>query len=251
MRTPRHSKLLEDSRTVYQAGVFFLLLFVLAPRTPAQSSETPVPVSTNHNLQTPTSTPTAEPPLQDKNSVPPADPKANSPSKPKRVITNEDLEPRTGGQSHKFADGDSHSWLNCEASCEQQAREEAGYDAEHEAEWQMQVVNARRELTADSEWHRMLQEAIQQSNTYCNFLSQQSQKMSPSGNSYSALVQRAKADEYFRNMDNVLRQKLQTLANEMTRHTNESGALSPVRGAMMYVQGNRILRRTCEFPPPQ
>ena len=243
MRTQRYCKLLADLRTVYQAGVFLLLLLALASHCHAQSSELSGSTSTNQNQQAPTSTLAKEATSQDKDSGTSAGSKASSPSKPKKVITNEDLEPRSDSQSRKSADGDSHSWLNCEASCEQQAREEAGYDAEHEAEWQMQLVNARRELAADSEWRQMLREAIQQSNTYCNFLSQQSQKISPSGNSYSAQVQRAKADEYFRNMDNVLRQKLQTLANQMTGHINEVGALSPVRGAMMYVQGNRILQR--------
>ncbi len=181
--------------------------------------------------------------------MPTSTPKPTPSAKPKKVITNDDLEPRSNGQSHAAAYGDSGSFLACEATCEQEARVEAGYDADREAEWQMQVVNARRELAADSEWRRLLLQAIDQSNRYCNFLSQQSQKVAPSGNSYSARVQRAKTDQYFQNMDKTLQQGLQNLASQMTRHTNEVGELSPVRGAMMYVQGNRILQRTCQFPP--
>lgn len=243
MRTLHHNSSLAAFRTLRLAGCFVLLFFAVIFRTPAQSTD--APAASPNNQQ-----PSAAPPVvPEKDSTPATASKPGTPAKPKKVITNEDLEPRKNGPARKPADGDSGSWLTCEATCEQQAREEAGYDSDREAEWEMQVVNARRELVADNEWRQMLQQAIQQTNTYCNFLSQQSQRVSPSGNSYNARLQRAKADQYFESMDNVLQQKLQTLANQMTRHTNEVGALSPVRAAMMYVQGTRILNRTCQFPP--
>ena len=225
-------------------GSCALVFLCMAIRLPAQSANAPASLPTGQ--QPPQAVSGA--PQTDSPPPPSSTPKQTAPTKPKKVITNDDLEPNANAQPHPAVNGDSGSYLTCEATCEQEAREEAGYDADREAEWQMQVVNARRELAADEVWRRLLLQAIDQSNRYCNFLSQQSQKVAPSGNSYGARVQRAKADQYFQNMDKTLQQGLQSLASQMTRHTNEVGELSPVRGAMMYVQGERILQRTCQFP---
>ncbi len=244
MSALRRDKTSSGFRGSRQAGCCATLFLYAISRVNAQSADAPVSPPTSQ--QPPESVSGA--PQKDSAPTPASTPKPTAPTKAKKVITNDDLEPHASGQSHAAANGDSGSYLTCEATCEQEAREEAGYDADREAEWQMQIVNARRELAADVEWRRLLLQAIDQSNRYCNFLSQQSQKVAPSGNSYSARLQRAKADQYFQNMDKTLQQGLQNLAAQMTRHTNEVGELSPVRGAMMHVQGERILQRTCQFP---
>jgi hypothetical protein len=230
------------SEILFRATTFTLLFISLAIRSSAQSADAPaIPPSSEQSAPASDATP---------QKVSAATPKPNPLAKPKKVITNDDLEPRSGnGPSRKPGDGDSGSFLACEGACEQQAREELGFDADREADWQMQVVSARRELSADTEWRQMLLQAIQQTNTYCNFLAQQSQKVSPSNNSYNARTQRAQSEQYFQNMNRTLQQNLQSLANRMSAHTNEVGVLSPVRAAMMYVQGNRILHRECQFPP--
>ena len=89
--------------------------------------------------------------------------KPNTTAKPKKVITNEDLEPHSAaGTTDKMITRDVSSLLNCDAACEQQAREFLGYDADYEAEWRMQAVRARRDLIADSEWRGMLSQSIGQ-----------------------------------------------------------------------------------------
>jgi len=177
-------------------------------------------------------------------------PKPNTTTKPKKVITNEDLEPHSAaGTTDKIITRDVSSLLNCDAACEQQAREFLGYDADYEAEWRMQVVRARRDLIADSEWRGMLSQSIGQQRTYCNFLAQQSQKTAPSGNSWDAQVQRARNAKYFETMGNTLRQGLETSVNRMNNHIQEVGELSPARAAMMNVQTNRIFDRACDQPP--
>ena len=175
-------------------------------------------------------------------------------AKPKKVITNEDLEPRSRGGSQagatdKIITGDASSLLNCDAACEQQARELLGYDADCEAEWRMQVVQARRDLIADGEWRGLLGQSIDQVKRYCNFMAQESQKTAPSGNSYNAQVQRARNQQYFEAMGNTLRQGLQSSVNRMENRMREVGALSPTRAAMMNVEANRIFDRTCAEPP--
>ncbi|HEY1471778.1 MAG TPA: hypothetical protein VGF61_22255 [Candidatus Acidoferrum sp.] len=175
--------------------------------------------------------------------------KPNSTAKPKKVITNEDLEPRSvPGATDKIITGSASSLLNCDAACEQQARELLGYDANYEAEWRMQVVRARRDLIADSEWRGMLSQSIDQMRTYCNFLAQESQKTAPSGNSWDAQVQRARNAKYFESMGNTLRQGLQANVTRMNNRIKEAGELSPARGAMMNVQANRIFDRSCDQP---
>jgi hypothetical protein len=179
-----------------------------------------------------------------------AAPKPSTTAKPKKVITNDDLEPRSAaGATDKMITGAASSLLNCDPSCEQQARELLGYDADYEAEWRMQVVRARRDLVADGEWRGMLLQSIDQVRTYCNFLAQESQKTAPSGNSWDAQVQRARNAKYFESMGNALRQGLQSSVNRMNNHIKEVGELSPARAAMMNVQANRIFDRTCDQPP--
>lgn len=181
--------------------------------------------------------------------------KPNSTSKPKKVFTNEDLEGRPAAtvpsNTRIVTGGDTSPLLNCESACEQTARAELGYDSDRDAEWQMQIVSARKDLIADREWRQLLSQAIQQGQTYCNFLAQRSQKVSPSGNSFDAQMQRARAEEYFQNMDRVLRQGLDSLINRMNTRIQEAQSLAPVRAAMMNAQASRILQRDCEFPSPR
>ena len=145
--------------------------------------------------------------------------------------------------------GDGGSLLNCDTACEQQAREQLGYDGDYEAEWRMQVVQARRDLIADGEWRGLLGQSIDQVKRYCNFLAQESRQTAPSGNSFNAQVERARNEQYFENMGNKLRQGLQSTVNRMENRMKEVGAISPARAAMMNVEANRIFDRTCAQPP--
>jgi hypothetical protein len=185
---------------------------------------------------------------------PPADPaqKPAAPAKPKHVITNDDIDPHpTTSRDGKIVTGDNSSLLNCDATCEQEARNDLGYDSDYEAEWRVQIVKARQDLIDDSAWRGMLSQAIQQTDNYCNFLLQQTQQTAPSGNDYRSKVLQSKNAQYFENMDRTLRQGLQTTMNHMQDHLREVQTLSPVRAALMYVQGERIFSRNCEFPGKQ
>ncbi|HUL35031.1 MAG TPA: hypothetical protein VL128_14190 [Candidatus Eisenbacteria bacterium] len=173
-------------------------------------------------------------------------------AKPKHVITNDDLEPHgaaaSGSQDEKIMPGES-PLLACDSSCENAARHYLGYDSEdEEADWREQIVQARRDLAADDQWRGLLSQAIQQTNSYCNFLQQASQKTAPSGNDYRSRVERAQNSRYFSDMDRNLRQSLDRTANQMQQHIQDAQVLSPVRGALMYVQADRILNRDCEPP---
>ncbi len=171
------------------------------------------------------------------------------PAKPKRVITNDDLEPHSanGAKDDKFIAGEG-SLLACDSSCEQAARSELGYDSDNDAEWRVQIVQARRDLIEDTAWRGLLSQAVQQSNYYCNFLLQESQQTAPSGKNYNSRQQRARNANYFENMGRTLRQGLESLTNRMQEHIQEVRVLSPARAAMMSAQATRILDRTCELP---
>lgn len=177
--------------------------------------------------------------------------KPAAPTKPKRVITNEDLEPRSSGNANAGGakiPGEDSLLLQCNASCETEARNELGYDSDSEEEWRMQIVPARHELMEDSVWRGMLRQAMQQSKDYCNLLQQQSQKSAPSGNDYRSQVQRSKNAQYFENMERILRQGLETTRNRIQGRIEEVQALSAARAAMMYVQATRIFERGCDSP---
>jgi len=228
-------------RVSFRAVAFATLFTFGAGHSLAQSADTPV--------QTPPPQPAPQTASKEASSKP------NSTSKPKKVITNEDLEGRpaatVASNTRIVTGGDTSPVLNCESACEQTARAELGYDSDRDAEWQMQIVPARKDLIADREWRQLLSQAIQQGQTYCNFLAQRSQKVSPSGNSFDAQMQRARAEEYFQNMDRVLRQGLDSLIHRMNTRMQEVQALAPVRAAMMNAQASRILQRDCEFPSPR
>jgi hypothetical protein len=188
---------------------------------------------------------------------PPADrkdspPKSSAPAKPKKVITNEDFEARsTAGQAQapgKVVVADSGSLMKCEATCEQEARQQLGYDADREAEWRMQIVSARSDLASDTAWRELLGQAIQQTTSYCNLLAQRSQKVSPSANTFYAGMQRARAEQYFQDMEHALRQSIQAVAGRMNAMIQQVNTLSPMRAALMSVQQSRILSRECELP---
>lgn len=171
-------------------------------------------------------------------------------AKPKHVITNDDLEPHSSATNpgdEKFMPG-SGSFLICGAPCEQEARNTLGVDADDEAEWRAQIVEARRDLAADTAWRGLLSQGFQQSNSYCIFLQQQSQQTAASGNDYRSRVQRAQNQTYFENMDKSLRSAMQTTVNRMQDRIKEVQVLSPVRAALMYVQANHIFDRTCDAP---
>lgn len=237
--THNDHKVSDPQQMLVWATGFSLLLLALASQATAQSPAPPVQEPSTQ--QTPV--------VDQKDSAS----KPGISAKPKKVITNEDLEPRSaGGQAgatDKMITGGTSSLLNCDATCEQQARELLEYGPDHEAEWQLQVVRARRDLIADTEWRGMLGQSIDQVRTYYNFLAQQSQKTSPSGNSWDAQVQRARNNQYFENMGNTLRQGLDATVKRMENRMQDVGALSPVRAAMMNVEANRIFDRTCAELP--
>jgi len=196
------------------------------------------------NAQSASSAAPATPAVQ----APAPDPAAKPAAKPKHVITNDDLEPHASvGKDDKLIPSFS-PLLDCDASCEQEARNYLGFDSDNEAEWRVQIADARRDLAADSGWRDLLSQGIQQSTYYCNFLLQQSQKTAPSGNDYRSRVQRAQNQKYFEDMDKTLRSSMEATANRMQERIKEVAVLSPVRAGLMYVQANRIFDRTCGDP---
>ena len=219
------------SPLVFAAPLVFLCASVLNAQSPDQVQAPPAPSSAYK-------TPTAD-----------SSSKSASPAKPKHVITNEDLEPDSTNNSNSDETklpGEDALLLQCNTTCETEARNYLGYDSDNEAEWRLQIVKARPELAEDTVWRGMLSQAIQQSNTYCNLLLQQSQTTAPSGDDYRSQVQRSKNAQYFDNMERTLHQGIQATMNRMQDRIKDVEVLSPVRAAMMYVQGTRIFERTCD-----
>lgn len=234
LRITRHDSIpAAHLRMLFRAACFVVFLVFLSLLLSAQSPPAPV----------------QSPPVDQKDSAP----KPGAPAKPKKVITNDDLEARSASSQAPPVTGksvatDSNSLMKCDAACEQEARQEAGYDEDREAEWRMQIVSARTELAGDTAWRELLWQGIQQTTSYCNLLAQESQKVSPSSNTWDARVQRARAEQYYESMEHSLRQSLQAVAGRMNSKTQSVSELSPVRAALMNVQQSRILSRECELP---
>ena len=201
------------------------------------TSQSPTPSGSSASLSSPAQSQGAAP----------AKPTASV--RPKHIITNEDLEPKTHATpstNDRVLMNDNSPLFNCEAPCEQVAREQLGYGPDQEPEWRLQIVPARRELAADADWRGLLGQSIQQLNTYCTFLAQASQQVSPSGDDWNSRVQRVKHERYFEQMDKVLRQNLDATFSRLQSRIQEVSVLSPVRAALMTAQANRITNQSCE-----
>jgi hypothetical protein len=61
-------------------------------------------------------------------------------------------------------------------------------------------------------------------------------------------MQRARAEQYFQDMEHALRQSIQAVAGRMNAMIQQVNTLSPMRAALMSVQQSRILSRECELP---
>lgn len=222
-----------------------LCVLCLTAPLPAQTQPAPPPTtSTAANAQTPAQSGTSA-----------ATQTKPAATKPKHVITNEELEPHTipgaAPKGEKNRAADSAALLACDSTCEQDARDQLGYGVDYEAEWRAQIVEARRDLSADAEWRGMLGQALQQTNSYCKFQLQQSRQLSSNRSDFRSQMQRAKNAQYFENMDRALRQQLDSTANRMQNHTEEVQLISHVRAALMAVQANRIVSRPCTDTEPR
>ena len=218
--------------------VSFLPMLLLPLVCTAQSPSSPATVTT----------PTSTQALPGQGPATGRSPTPATPQKPKRVITNEDIEHRTSvGSAEELTLPGASPLLDCDSSCEQEARTSLNYDDDNESEWRVQVAQARRELASDSNWRGMLSQGIQQTRYYCNFLYQQDQQNAPSGSDWNARQQRARNAKYFEDMDRALRQGMQNTLSRMQDRIREAEVLSPVRAAMMSVQAQRIFERDCDL----
>ena len=213
-----------------------ICVFLGVPRSLAQSPSDPAVPSTPATTTPAPQTPDSETP-------------AKPPAKPKHVITNDDLPSNSPSgataKDGKIMPGPSRL-VDCDASCEHAARNYLGYDSDNEGLWRSQIDKARADLLADNEWRGLLNQAIAQTNYYCNFLAQQSQKTAPSSNDYRAQVQRSRNSEYFEYTQRNLQASIEGTMNRMQQRIQEVQVLSPVRAAMMYVQADRIFERDCD-----
>jgi len=211
------------------------------PSSRSQSQSPPPPDSSSTNTQEPAQTPQAS-------RAP-----AKAPSKPKHIITNDDFEPspKVPNSSSRVNTESATPILTCDSVCEQDARNQLGYGPDYEADWQSQIVEARRNLIGDTEWRGLLSQAIRQSDSYCKFQLQQSHQLSSGRGDFQSRTQSAKNAQYYENMDRALRQQLEITANRMQTRIQEVQILSPVRAALMSVQASRIGNRPCGDQDPR
>jgi hypothetical protein len=235
-------------RIAFAFEATFVVLLLASYSLSAQTPQTP---------QSPPAQSTQTPAQQsepDKKKDPAQKQTAPAPTKPHRVITNDDPE----FQHHLRPDTSKgeitpHSGiaflLGCDQDCEHQAKEILQYGPDEEAEWQMQLVSARRDLAKDNQWRELLGQSIQQTQSACNLEDQESRYLAPTGDDYHSRVERARQEQYFASMGQALRQAHDATEGRIENRISEVNALFPVRGAMMQVQAGRIANLDCEDLP--
>lgn len=219
------------------AGAFAILIFLAPFSTAAQSGP-----SGGNAPAAPADTPKSSGEKQ----TPPAENFAPAkPAKPRKVITNEDIDAAHArdaskiGKDGKFAAPIFGSAL-CNDECAQTAHDELGFQPEQEGEWQMQLAAARRALAADSAWLRAYGNASQKEKMYCDFVTQEQNTILPEGNDYWARVDRAKHQQYAENMGRTLSQGVQGAANQINQLIEGVRPVDPVRASIMGVISYQI-----------
>jgi hypothetical protein len=208
--------------------------------------------STNHDSP-PASEPAAkQDSAQDKST--PDDSAAQKPAKPRKVITNDDIDAAHARAAQGIAGeqkaGDFIPATGaCDEDCAREVRQQMGYGPEQEGEWQFQLVAARRNLAKDTRWRQVSYELNQAVQLYCGFMDQQRTAVLPSGNGWSAAQERAERQRYAENMGRTLSQKLSNATAATNRYIGETGQLEPVRAAMMNVLASRQVN-SCSYLDP-
>jgi len=177
------------------------------------------------------------------------DSSAQKPAKPRKVITNDDLDAahgrgaaRTGGKLNDLAPIGGL----CDDGCAHEAREQLGIGPEREGEWQMQLAAARRNLASDARWRQANFELTQAAQLYCTYATQQRKAALPTGDDWNSRVERAEREQYADNMGRTLSQKLSNATATMNRVVEETQDSEPVRAAMMRVLASRQLN-SCSY----
>lgn len=169
---------------------------------------------------------------------------AQKPAKPRKVITNDDID-----AAHRRAAAKSGGAPNdlipqgglCDDGCAYEARELLGIGPEREGEWQMQLAAARRNLAGDARWRQANFELTQAVQLYCTYARQQRKAALPTGNDWNSRVERAERQQYADNMGRTLSQKLSNATAGMNRVVEETQDVEPVRAAMMRVLASRLV----------
>jgi hypothetical protein len=174
---------------------------------------------------------------------------APAPAKPRKVITNDDPEFQHSVRPRALGEITPHSGreflFGCDLDCERQAKEILQYGPDQEADWQMQLVSAHRDLSKDQAWRETLWRLIQVDYTACSFQEQQAHDLQPSGNDFNSRMQRAQREQYFKSWAESLRMDLDSASRSVNGRIQEVNALFPVRAAMMQVQASRIGNLSC------
>jgi hypothetical protein len=211
------------------AGIFAILILLASLPAAAQSG----PSSGN------ATTAQADPPkASDEKPASAGEPPA--PAKPRKVITNEDIEAAHAREGSKIGDDGNYAApifgsAVCNDQCAHMAHEELGFGPEQEGEWQMQLAAARHNLAVDSAWLREYGNASQKEKMYCDFLTQQQKVILPQGNDYWARVDRAKHQQYVEEMGRILSQGVESASNQINQVIEGVRPVDPVRATIMGV----------------
>ncbi|HYL45450.1 MAG TPA: hypothetical protein VEU52_00340 [Candidatus Limnocylindrales bacterium] len=214
------------------AGAFAILIFLAPLTTAAQSGPSG---GTTPAAPADASKGSGEKP------IPPAENSAPAKAaKPRKVITNEDIDAAHARDASKIGENGKYAApifgsAVCDDECAHQAHDQLGFEPEQEGEWQMQLAAARRNLAADSGWLRAYGNASQKEKMYCDFVTQEQNTILPEGNDYWARVDRAKHEKYVEDMGRTLSQGVQSASNQINQLIEGVRPVDPVRATIMGV----------------
>jgi pyruvate/2-oxoglutarate dehydrogenase complex dihydrolipoamide acyltransferase (E2) component len=230
------------------AGGFacILLLAICGWFSPCAGQSTP-PADNKQSAKTPAVTQAPAPAQKKTESA-----KLQQLVKEHKVITNEDLEGMHAseagkGVTEKELSRASANPTECNEECAQEARERVGMGQDQEGEWQAQLATARQYIATSAEWKDAYRNAFQKVQTYCTFQRQLQTAAPPSGNDYQSRYERAKQDEYVRQMIRTLSMGAQGASQRLYRLIGEAQRLDAVRAAVMSVLAERALNQ-CSDP---
>jgi hypothetical protein len=214
------------------AGSFFLQRSVVMAATQEQQQDDKKPPADK-----PTSGSAAQVPAMSATVAKPA-------TKPKRVITNDDI------QSSPFAGfgglfyTNSGSINDCDANCFDQIRMSAQLNADKNSDWRRDVLRQLDQVRSDGEWQAYLHELYDAHNTICHLTFDKTDELRKSGNTRNLGPQEIGITEKY---DEKMKSAQAILSAAVARQSTvqRKFAEKPYANSFATVQGTRMQAGFC------
>jgi hypothetical protein len=172
---------------------------------------------------------------------PPASP-AKSPEKPKKVITNDDLKPASGGDG--FSSMDFSQINDCDRGCFEQVRQLARVAPEFNPNWKRNLLQAVDTVRKDDQWQKHLRDLYDVHLKFCQLGAEKKNELAKHADPHNVTPQEIAIDEKYDAKFKQAQAELQSLYDRQGAMQRKFGE-NPLAYQFTIVQTNRIQNASC------